>query len=185
MATEEGRKKYQSRAFLETPAYGDMSSMNGSDTAFHSMDVDIMSAVSGCTGAQHTSPAQSVHANGEISRTSYTAEAEPFCNTPPVAGMEGRGQYLFSKYHLENRPGSPRATASSTKVIKVKKKNGDSVMMKIERNASVEQIKEMIAQVTGTPIKQQKLLFDGKLLQDGRTLHEQTLRGESEAGNCF
>ena len=162
-----------------------MSSMNGSDTAFHSMDVDRTSAVGDCTGGQHTSPAQSVHANGEISRTSYTAEAEPFCNTPPVAGMEGRGQYLFSKYHLEHRPASPRATASSTKVIKVKKKNGDSVMMKIERNASVEQIKEMIAQVTGTPIKQQKLLFDGKLLQDGRTLHEQTLRGESEAGKCF
>ena len=66
------------------------------------------------------------------------------------------------------------SSKKKTRTIRVKKAGQESLTLEVDEGATVEEIKEQIAAATGTPLKQQKLLFAGRMLQEGRTLYEQT-----------
>jgi ubiquitin len=54
--------------------------------------------------------------------------------------------------------------------IVVKTLTGKSILLVVEQSTTVAQVKQMIVEAEGIPADQQRLIFTGKQLEDGKTM---------------
>ena len=63
--------------------------------------------------------------------------------------------------------------------LHIKTLTGRTISIEVSPKRSVEELKQMFAQVDGTPVDQQRFIFDHKQLEDGRSLADYGITDES------
>jgi ubiquitin len=62
----------------------------------------------------------------------------------------------------------------------VKKLTGQIIELQVDQSDTIEAVKDSFTRRDGTPQDQQRLIFDGKQLEDGRTLVEYGIGEDAE-----